>query len=112
MKKLFALAALSLLSFNTFAAGIVGQCLFPKYEIQKNGNMKFKKPIQIYSAADIKSSSTTLTKLDGFKVAKQANGLVQLIEVPGADGSNPKAGKPIGWAKLSDFDFQELRNCN
>jgi len=112
MKKLCALAALSLLSINALAAGNVGQCVFPKYEIQKNGNMKFKKPIPIYSAADMKSASTTLTKFDGFKVAKQSNGLVQLVEVPGADGSNPNAGKPIGWAKLSDFDFQELRNCN
>jgi hypothetical protein len=74
--------------------------------------MKFKKPIPIYSAADVKSASAILTKFDGFKVAGQSNGLVQLVEVPGADGSNANAGKTIGWAKLSDFDFQELRNCN
>lgn len=112
MKKLFTTAALSLLSFNVLAASNVGQCVFPKYEIQKNGNMKFKKPIPIYGTADVKSASTTLTKFDGFKVIKQENGLVKLAEVPGADGSNPNAGKSIGWAKLSDFDFQELRNCN
>ncbi|QNB06073.1 hypothetical protein G5S34_04305 [Herbaspirillum frisingense] len=112
MKQLFATAALALLSLNSFAANSVGQCVFPKYEIQKNGNMKLKKAIPIYSAADVKSASSLLTKLDGFKVINQANGLVQLAEVPGADGSNPNAGKSIGWAKLSDFDFQELRNCN
>ena len=112
MQKLFATATLALLSLNSFAANSVGQCVFPKYEIQKNGNMKLKKPIPIYNTADVKSASTPLTKLDGFKVIKQSNGLVQLAEVPGADGSNPNAGKPIGWAKISDFDFQELRNCN
>jgi hypothetical protein len=99
-------------SIPATAASNVGQCVFPKYDIQKNGNLKFKKPVPIYSAADVKSSSTTLTTLTAYSIAKESNGLVQLVEVPGTDGSNPRAGKAIGWAKLSDFSFQELRNCN
>ncbi|MDR6739144.1 hypothetical protein J2X56_001130 [Herbaspirillum sp. 1173] len=112
MKKILTTAALSLVNALPAHAGNVGQCVFPKTTIQKNGNLQFKKPIAVYSAPDLKSNQSTLTALTAFSVAKESNGLAQLVEVPGFDGSNPRAGKAIGWVKLSDFDFQELRNCN
>lgn len=113
MKKIIAVLILSFsYMLSAQAASNIGQCVFPKVKVAKNGNLQFKKPISIYSAPDINSSKSTLTTLTGFSVAKEANDLVQLVEVAGADGSNARAGKSIGWAKLSDFDFQELRNCN
>lgn len=113
MKRLLLVGLIGILhSIPATAASNVGQCVFPKYDIQKNGSLKFKKPVPIYSAADVKSSSSILATLTAYSIARESNGLVQLVEVPGIDGSNPRAGKAIGWAKLSDFIFQELRNCN
>lgn len=113
MKKLIAVTFFGLFHLlSAHAASNVGQCVFPKVKVAKNGNLQFKKPISIYNAPDVKSNATNLTSFSAFSVAKESNGLVQLTEVPGTDGSNPRAGKPVGWAKLSDFDFQELRNCN
>ena len=112
MKKILTTAALSLVSALSAHAGNVGQCVFPKTTIQKNGNLQFKKPIAVYSAPDLKSNQTILKELSTFSIAKETNGLVQLVEVPGFDSSNPRAGKSVGWAKLSDFISQDLRNCN
>lgn len=113
MKKLIAVTILGLFNvLNAYAASNIGQCVFPKVKVAKNGNLQFKKPISIYGAPDTNSTKSTLTALTAFSVAKETNGLVQLVEVGGADGSNARAGKSIGWAKLSDFDFQEPRNCN
>lgn len=112
MKLLLTGIVIAFASVTSAYAGNVGQCVFPKVKVAKNGNLQFKKPIFIYSAPDTSSTKSTLTTLTGFSVTKETNSLVQLVEVAGVDGSNTRAGKPIGWAKLSDFDFQELRNCN
>lgn len=113
MKKIIAIAVFGIFhSLTAHAASNVGQCVFPKAVPGKGGALKFKKPISIYSTADKNSAQTTLTAFSTFSIAKESNGLVQLIEVPGFDTPNPRAGKSIGWAKLSDFDFQDLRNCN
>ncbi|MDN7942217.1 hypothetical protein QZM76_28655 [Burkholderia multivorans] len=57
----------------------------------------------------------TLTTLAAFSLKAEApGGFGKLVTVPNSDLPNPDsvAGKVIGWAKLSDFDFQELHNCN
>jgi hypothetical protein len=32
--------------------------------------------------------------------------------MPGFGDDNPAPGRVIGWSKLPDFDFQDLRNGN
>jgi len=113
MKKLIIVAAMGLLtSFSASAASNVGQCVYPKTNIAKNGHLEFKKPVYIFSAPDAASTKQLLGKLSGFTIKGEAKGYVQLATVPGASDENPAPGRIIGWAKLSDFSFQDLRNCN
>lgn len=61
MKKIFIIAAISIFSaVNAYAAGHVGQCVFPKTKPAKNGNLEFKKPIQIYTAPNSTESHTPM----------------------------------------------------
>jgi hypothetical protein len=114
MKKIFIIAAISMFSaVNAYAAGHVGQCVFPKTKPAKNGNLEFKKPIQIYTAPN-STESQTLKTLSSFTIKAEANGFIQLVTVPDEDKPAPEknGGKVVGWAKLSDFELQDLRNCN
>ncbi|CAB5314372.1 hypothetical protein IST453_05338 [Burkholderia multivorans] len=66
-------------------------------------------------AAVVDLSTDLRDVVRGFALAAEAPAcFVKLATVPNYDLPNPDsaAGKVIGWAKLSDFDFQELRNCN
>ncbi len=113
MKKLIAVVLFGLLNaLGAHAAGNVGQCVFPDTKTAKNGNLEFKKPIYIYATPSLTSDKVQLKVFNTYTVAKETNGFIQLQEVPGFDGTNPNAGKLIGWTKLSDFRFQDLRNCN
>ncbi|NKA72380.1 hypothetical protein GO285_01252 [Ralstonia solanacearum] len=56
-----------------------------------------------------------LTSPATFTVTADApGGYVRLATIPDYDLPNPQsaAGKVVGWAKLTDFRFQDLRNCN
>ena len=63
--------------------------------------------------AAVKINHKTLKKelkdLDAFTIKAESNGFVQLETVPGI---SDQPAKIIGWAKLTDFRFQDLRNCN
>ncbi len=114
MKKIFIIAAIGICSaINANAAGHVGQCVFPKTKPAKNGKLEFKKPIQIYTAPN-STESQPLKTFSSFIIKAETNGFVQLVTVPDYDKPEPEksADKVVGWVKLSDFEFQDLRNCN
>ncbi|WP_031430823.1 hypothetical protein [Methylomicrobium agile] len=113
--KSFATTVLGLLfSFSAIAAGNIGQCVYPKTTQAKDGSLKFKNTVYIFRNPNSRSDKVALTTFEAFTIGAEAKGgFIQLIATPGWDTPpNENAGKLIGWAKLSDFDFQELRNCN
>lgn len=113
MKKLIAAISLCFLGIaSAYAASNVGQCVFPQTKTTKNGNLQFKKPVYIYASPAEASDKVQLKSMTGYTVANESGGFIQLKEVAGFGDDNPNAGKILGWAKLSDFRFQELRNCN
>jgi len=113
MKKFLIAISLCVLSATSvYAAGNVGQCVFPQTTTAKNGNLQFKKPVYIYATPAEASNKVLLTSMDAYTVSKESGGFIQLKEVPGIAEDNPNAGKIRGWAKRSDFRFQDLRNCN
>lgn len=113
MKKYLIIVAVLLAAFNASAAGHVGQCVYPITKQLKDGRLEFKKPVYITSAPNA-TDGQILKSLSAFTITAENNGIVELTTVP--DYSKPDAdkyaGKVIGWAKLSDFKFQDLRNCN
>ncbi|MCA8088917.1 MULTISPECIES: hypothetical protein [Burkholderia cepacia complex] len=116
MKKLIVTLSAGLaLSLSAHAASHVGQCVFPKTKVGAGGRLVPTRPIYVYDGPNASAAKRTLTSLSAFTVkADAAGGFVQLVTVPDNDLPNPDsaAGKVIGWAKLSDFDQQDLRNCN
>ncbi|MGE5621524.1 MAG: hypothetical protein ACM3VY_00715 [Candidatus Bathyarchaeota archaeon] len=114
MKKALAIALCGVLtSVAAQAAGNVGQCVFPKTKMAKNGNLEFKQPIYLSNSPD-GADKHLLTSLAGFTIKAERGGYVQLATVSDFSQPDPdkEAGKIVGWAKLSDFRFQDLRNCN
>lgn len=114
MKKIFIIAAVCLLhTLSATAAGKVGQCVFPKTKVAKNGNLEWIKPVHIASAPNA-TNTQILKSLSAFTINAEAKGYIQLATVPDYDKPDPEkyAGKIVGWAKLSDFNFLDLRNCN
>ena len=108
MKKyIIALGIALSISLAANAAGNVGQCVMPKTNIAKSGNLVFKKPVFIVEAPGA-SCGRQLTEFSPYTIKAESKGYVQLAL---ADFESPDYGKIIGWAKLSDFDFQALRNC-
>jgi len=95
-------------------ASHVGQCVYPKTKSIGNGKLEFLKPINVYKTPSTSSAFYRLETMEAFTVgAESSGGFVQLIGTSGWDESeNESSGKVIGWALLSDFEFQELRNCN
>jgi hypothetical protein len=85
---------------------------YPKTNIAKNGHLEFKKPVYIFNSPDAASAKQLLSKLSGFTIKGEAKGFVQLAAVPDSNDATPTPSHVIGWAKLSDFSFQDLRNCN
>jgi hypothetical protein len=103
MRKFITLLSALLISTSTQAAGHVGQCVFPKTEVAKDGRLKFKKDIVIYASPKEKKGEP-LKVLTSFKVRAEDGALIQLVEA--------ETGKIFGWGSFKDFDFQDLRNCN
>lgn len=74
-----------------------------------------KSPINLADAPNATAGKRVLTSMESFTIKAQApGGYVQLATVPDYNKSGPNqgAGQVVGWAKLSDFDFQDQRNCN
>lgn len=92
----------------------VGQCLFPKTVTKKDGSLDFKKPINIYTQPNSQAPKVVLREFSAYSVEAESNGFVQLITVSDYDAPDPEAnaGKILGWAKIQDFEYQALRNCN
>lgn len=113
MKTIIFFLTAFLLSTSAFAAGHADQCVFPKTKMMKNGRMEFLKPVVIFNSPQAKQGEP-MKLMETFKIGAEEGGMVQLISVPDYDKPDPEkyAGKVVGWAKLSDFVFQELRNCN
>lgn len=115
MRKLLAGVLMTLLaSSSAFAAGHVGQCIYPKTVQAKDGNLQFKHPVFISDKPDAQASRAQLTTFSAFSVGAENGAYVQLLSVPDYDQPEPAkaAGKIVGWAKLTDFVMQDLRNCN
>ncbi|RRW87956.1 hypothetical protein EGJ54_25015 [Pandoraea apista] len=118
MKKITIAAVLAIgfaCSTTAFAANHVGQCVFPKTKMGPGGRFVMKAPINVADAPNPTASQRALTSMEAFTIKAQASGgYVQLVTVPDYDKPNPSqnAGRVVGWAKLSDFDFQDQRNCN
>ncbi|MDR8027947.1 hypothetical protein KPA93_32500 [Burkholderia cenocepacia] len=116
MKKLIvALSTGLFLSLSAHAASHVGQCVFPKTKVGAGGRLVLTRPVYVFDGPNTSAPKHALTSLSAFTIkADAAGGFVQLVTVPDNDLPNPAsaAGKVIGWAKLSDFDEQDLRNCN
>lgn len=114
MKKLIVAAALTLFGpVAAFASSNVGQCVFPKTTPAKDGSLKFKQQIAIFSQPNAQAGQSVLKTFSSFSIGAEADGFVQLLTVPDYDAADPEreAGKVFGWAKIKDFDFQEPRNC-
>lgn len=84
-------------------AGHVGQCVFPKTLVAKNGRLEFRNPILLLASPKSKEGEP-LTALTAFKIQGEDGPFIQLAD--------KDSGKPLGWSKFSDFDLQDLRNCN
>ncbi|VVE15936.1 hypothetical protein [Pandoraea soli] len=118
MKKITAVFAIAIgiaCSTNAFAANHLGQCVFPKTKVGAGGRLVMKAPINVADAPNAAASKRALTSMQAFTIKAQApGGYVQLATVPDYDKPNPNqnGGRVVGWAKLSDFDFQDQRNCN
>lgn len=114
MKKLILVVALAGLGpAMAFAASDVGQCVYPKTTIAKDGSLNFKQPIVIFSEPNAQSNNSVLKTFSAFTIGAESNGFVQLLTVSDYDAADPErdAGKVFGWAKMKDFDYQAFRNC-
>lgn len=118
MKKITAIMAIAIglaCSTTAFAANHIGQCVFPKTKAGAGGRLVMKSQINLADAPNTSANKRALNSLEAFTIKAQApGGYVQLVTVPDYDKPNPNqnAGRIVGWAKLSDFDFQDQRNCN
>lgn len=102
-------------STTASAANHIGQCVFPKTKAGAGGRLVMKSQIILADAPNNSASKRALTSMEAFTIKAQApGGYVQLVTVSDYDKPNPNqnAGRIVGWAKLSDFDFQDQRNCN
>lgn len=116
MKKAFLVFAFAIFSATNgaaHAANNVGQCVYPKTKPAQKGRLEFKNPVHIYKTPN-STEYQVLKDLISFTIKAESNGFIQLVTVPDYDLADPDkaAGKVVGWAKLSDFKLQDLRNCN
>src|SRR5262249_24356393 len=111
---LFALALSILFAAPSYAEDHRGQCVFPQTVKTTTGRLAFKRPINIFASPKHASAKKRLATFASFKVgAETKDGYIQLIATPGWDAPpNKEAGKIVGWARLADFVFQDLRNCH
>jgi hypothetical protein len=116
MKRTVLVAMVTLLgSLNAFGTTHVGQCVFPKTRTASSGDLSFLHPIYISDEPNSTSAKHLLTALSTFLIKSEAHGgYIFLLTVPDYRQTSPDSGanRLIGWAKLSDFRFQDLRNCN
>lgn len=118
MKKLvttFTFALCVAFSSTSFSANVVGQCVSPKTSVGAGGRLIMKSPIFIFETPNASAAKRTLTSLGAFTIKAQApGGYVQLATAPdySKPNSGQRAGQVVGWVKLSDFELQDLRNCN
>jgi hypothetical protein len=114
MKKLILVAALAAFGpAMAFASSDIGQCVYPKTTVAKDGSLNFKQQVLIFSEPNAQAGSSILKAFSAFTIGAEANGFVQLLTVPDYEAADPErdAGKVVGWAKMKDFDYQALRNC-
>jgi hypothetical protein len=100
MKKIVIIAALSI-CMSAQAGTHVGQCVFPKATMQKDGRL-LSKPVEVKAAPEDKDGKVE-TKLWAMNVTAEKGKLVQVVDA--------EKHKVIGWVKFSDLDVQDLRNC-
>lgn len=115
MKKIISILAICLVpALSAQADSNVGQCVMPKTKIAKDHRLEFKQPVYLFGSPSADANKQLMSTLATFSIRAEKNGFIQLVTVPDYDLPDPQkaAGKVIGWAKLSDFQFQELRNCN
>lgn len=119
MKSIFRIASVAACAIAfvslAHAAGHVGQCIFPKTKPAPGGRLVLAHPIQVYETPNAAAAKRSLTVLSAYTITADApGGYVRLATVPDYDLPTPEstAGKVVGWAKLKDFEFQDLRNCN
>lgn len=115
MKYIITIIATSvILASSAYAANSIGQCVYPKTTVQKNGNLSFAKEIQLHEKPLAEAPKQKLSILSAFRVSAEVNGYIQLTTVPDYSKPAPEegAGEIIGWAKRADFDLQDPRNCN
>lgn len=96
------------------ATSNIGQCIYPKTTQAEDGKLMAAHAIYIYKEPNDLGEKSLLEGLAAFNIgAETSKGFVQLIATPGwGEPQNPDAGKVVGWAKLDEFEFQALRNCN
>lgn len=97
------------------AASAVGQCVYPKTVTKKNGNLEYKRPVQLFSSPSAEAPNPKpFTVFSAFTVKAESGKFIQLATV--VDFNDPdsekNAGKVVGWVKAADFDFIPFRNCN
>jgi hypothetical protein len=116
MKRIMILPTATLLcSLNAFGTTHVGQCVFPKTRTVSSGDLSFRHPIYVSDAPDSTGAKHLLIALSTFLIKSEAHGgYIFLVTIPDYGQTSPYSGadKPVGWAKLSDFRLQDLRNCN
>jgi hypothetical protein len=114
MKKFIAVAVIGLFTvFTANAAGHIGQCIYPKTKVAKNGYLEFGDHVYIWGIPDASKTKQLMTSMQAFTIKAETNGYIQLVTVPDYTKPDPDkdAGKIAGWAKLSDFEAVAIRNC-
>lgn len=94
----------------------VGQCVVVKTAIVKKQPVTLGHPILVANATDADSIGKPLNSYRPFSVKAQIGERIQLVtspnyELPDTD-PNSEGGQVIGWVKLTEMEFQDLRNCN
>lgn len=101
MKKIAIIASV-FVTMSAQADTLVGQCMFPKATVQKDGRL-LTKPVEVKAAPEDKTGKIE-TKLSTMTVTAEKGKLVQVAD--------PETKKVIGWVKFGDLQRQDLRNCN
>ena len=83
--------------------GNIGQCVYPKTNIAKNGYLELRQPVLLRAAPKAKEGAP-LKSLTAFKVLGEDGPFIQIAD--------KDTGKILGWTEFSNFEVQDLRNCN
>lgn len=85
------------------AGGHVGQCVYPKTNISKNGYLELKRPVTVLAHPKAKDGKL-LKGPEAYWVNAEEGNLIQIAD----KGTK----QPLGWVKFADFDLTAFRNCN